>query len=167
LLLQLLPAMNFLRFPHRILALAPLALALLLPARLVAAGDCCTAPDFTFRAVAGPARLLSPLAASKAPWMYRPIAGSPGARTRDGSRQFDYRYKRHLWLMGGVQTVPTGLPLTAETSAADRNAFSQAGLGVGYRLTPAVRAVTNWKTGLGQNSVSPGSQFTVGVALRY
>jgi hypothetical protein len=74
---------------------------------------------------------------------------------------------RHVWLMGGVRTVATGLPLTAETSRADRTAFSQAGLGLGYMVSPTLRAVTNWNTGLGAASVSRGSQFTVGVALRY
>jgi hypothetical protein len=75
--------------------------------------------------------------------------------------------KRHLWLSGGVNTVATGLPLTTEASNSARTSFSQAGLGLGYTLSPAVRAITSWRRGLGTANVSPGSQFTVGVALRY
>lgn len=159
--------MKFPRFSRRFVALVPLAAALLLPAHSASAGDCCAAPETASVAAPVAVHLLSFAAVPDAPWLYQPVAtaGRPG--TPKGSRQFDYMFERHLWLMGGLQTVPTGLPLTAETSTADRNAFSQAGLGVGYRLSPAVRAVTNWKTGLGQSSVSPGSQFTVGVALRY
>lgn len=89
------------------------------------------------------------------------------ARAGGGSKQFNYMVQPHLWLMGGVHALPTGLPFSPETSNADRTAFSQAGLGVGYALSPAVRAISNWNTGLGRFSATPGSQFTVGVSLHY
>lgn len=99
-------------------------------------------------------------------WMFSaPAAGR--SRSVAGSRQLDYMVERHLWLMGGVRTLPTGRPLTPATSNADRTAYSLAGLGVGYTLSPSARAITNWTTGLGPYTVSRGSQFTVGVALRY
>ena len=66
-----------------------------------------------------------------------------------------------------AQLVPAGRPLTPETSAADRTLFSQAGVGVGYTLSPTLRATSNWNTGLGRYNVSPGSQFTLGIAVRY
>ena len=46
-------------------------------------------------------------------------------------------------------------------------AYSLAGLGLGYGVSPSVRAISNWATGLGPYTVLPGNQFTVGVALRY
>ena len=69
--------------------------------------------------------------------------------------------------MGGVHTLPTGQPLGSNTSNAERTFYSQAGVGLGYSLSPAVRAITNWNTGLGHFSATPGSQFTVGVSLHY
>ncbi len=59
------------------------------------------------------------------------------------------------------------MPLTAAASNADRTVYSLAGLGLGYTVSPAVRAATNWTTGLGPGTVSPGSQFTVGVVWRH
>ena len=101
-------------------------------------------------------------------WMFKSpalVAGRP--RPAADSRQVDYLVDRHFWLMGEVRTLPTGVPLTPATSNADRTAYSLAGLGVGYTLSPSLRAITNWATGLGPYTVSPGSQFTVGVAWRY
>ncbi|MGY3091258.1 hypothetical protein ACVWYF_004324 [Hymenobacter sp. UYAg731] len=89
------------------------------------------------------------------------------ARTGGSPKQFNYMVQRHLWVMGGVHTLPTGIPFSSETSNADRTAYSQAGLGVGYMISPAVRAISNWNTGLGRASATPGSQFTVGVSLHY
>lgn len=150
------------------LFLAGAALVLSAPAAPVAAAGCCVAgepapaPAPPLPGRPGPRWASAPLA----PWMFAtPVAGRP--RRAAGGRQFDYMFERHLWLMGGVRTVPTGRPLDAETSNADRTAFSQAGLGLGYVLSPAVRAISSWTTGLGPNTVSPGSQFIVGVAWRY
>ena len=100
--------------------------------------------------------------------MYRAPAavGAPLGRVQGGS-QFAYMVERHVWLTGGVRTVPTGQPLGPNASNAERTAFSQAGLGLGYTLSEAVRAITNWNAGLGPTSVSPGNQFTVGVTWRH
>ena len=156
--------------PHfrRFFLLALLAVALL-PARPAAARGCCAAhdPDSVAAVAAAPVRRLSLATVPDAPWMYMHFGSARRVRTHSGSRQFDYMFEPHLWLMGSYLTVPTGLPLIAITGSTDRNSFSQAGVGVGYMLTHSLRAITNWKTGLGQSSVSPGSQFTVGVALRY
>ena len=147
--------------------LFPFAVAmLLLPAGPAVAGECCAATDHATPAAEATARRLTLAAASATPWMFmNPVVSHLPKRA--GSRQFDYMVEHHLWLMGGVQLVPTGLPLTPETSAADRTSFSQAGVGVGYRLSPTLRATSNWNTGLGRYNVSPGSQFTLGIAVRY
>ena len=137
------------------------AALLLLPASPAVAGECCAATDPVTPAAEIPARR-RPLAA--VPWMYlNPVASHLPRRT--GSRMFDYMAGPRLWLTGGLRTLPTGLLLTAETSNADRNTFAQAGLGLGYLLLPKVRAISSWNTGFGRYSVSPGSQFAVGVAL--
>lgn len=147
--------------------LFPFAVALLLlPTGPAVAGECCASIDPATPAPAAPARRLTLAAAPATPWMFmNPVASHLPKRA--GSRQFDYMVEPHFWLMGGVQLVPTGLPLTPETSAADRTSFSQAGVGVGYMLSPTLRAISNWHTGLGRYNVSPGSQFTLGIAVRY
>lgn len=140
---------------------------LLLPARPATAADCCTAAasSDTLGTDAAPHHLL--LAAVPASsWMFlEPKVGHLPKRA--GGQQFDYMVEPHLWLMGGVQQLPTGVPLTAETSAVDRTSFSQAGVGVGYMLSHKLRATSNWNTGLGRYNVAPGSQFTLGIAVRY
>ena len=146
--------------------LFPVAVAMLLSAVPAVAGGCCAATAPVTPAAEATASPLPLAAAPDAPWMYRsPVVGHLPRRA--GSRQFDYMVEQRLWLMGGVRTVPTGVLLTPETSAGDRNSFSQAGVGLGYMLSPALRAVSNWNTGLGRYNVSPGSQFTLGIALRY
>lgn len=132
------------------------------------AAGCCTArvpePLASLPAAEQPASRWA--AAPLAAWMFvAPTIASLPKRDA-GSRQFEYRFERHFWLMGGVRTLPAGLPLTLATSSADRTAYSLAGLGLSYGLSPAVRATTNWTTGIGPNTVSPGSQFTVGLSLR-
>ena len=130
------------------------------------ATDCCAGSPPAPPATATPAetfagRQAAPLAA----WMF--VAPTATSRPKRASgRQFEYMFERHFWLMGGVRTLPAGLPLTPATSSADREVYSLAGLGLSYGLSPAVRATTNWTTGLGPYTVSPGSQFTVGLSLR-
>ncbi|WP_210522143.1 hypothetical protein [Hymenobacter terricola] len=146
--------------------LFPFAVAMLLPAGPAVAGGCCASTDLATPAAEAPARRLTLAAAPATPWMFMSPVASHLPR-QAGSRQFNYMVEHHLWLMGGVQMVPTGLLLTPETSAGDRTSFSQAGVGVGYTLSPTLRATSNWNTGLGRYNVSPGSQFTLGIAVRY
>ena len=147
--------------------LFPFAVAmLLLPAGPAVAGECCAATDPATPASEAPARRLTLSAAPATPWIFMDPVVSHLPR-RAGNRQFDYMVEHHLWLMGGVQQLPTGVLLTPETSAGDRTSFSQAGVGVGYMLSPTLRATSNWNTGLGRYNVSPGSQFTLGIAVRY
>ena len=128
------------------------------------AGNCCAATD-TVLAAAHPHRLVLS-AMLDAPWMFmNPVTGH--LRGRSGNRQFDYMLEHHFWLMGGVQMLPTGLLFTPDTSAADRNSFSQARVGVGYMVSARLRAISNWNAGLGRYNVSPGNQFTLGIAVRY
>ena len=147
--------------------LFPFAVAmLLLPTGPAMAGECCAATDPATPAVEAAARCLTLATAPATPWMFiHPVVGRLPKPA--GSRQLDYLFEQHLWLMGGVQQVPTGLLLTPETSAADRRSFSQAGVGVGYMVSPRLRAISNWNAGLGRYNVSPGNQFTVGIAVRY
>lgn len=130
------------------------------------AGGCCAA-SASEPAAPGAAEVLAgrseaPLAA----WMFTPPAAADLPQRPAGRQQFEYRVERHFWLMGGVRVLPTGQPLTPATSRAEREAYSLAGLGLSYSVSPAVRATTNWATGLGPNTVAPGSQFTLGVSLR-
>lgn len=142
------------------------AMLLLLPASPAVANECCAATDSAISAPELPARRLTLAVAPDASWMFlNPVVSHLPRRA--AGRQFDYLVKPHLWLMGGVRVVPTGVLITPETSAGDRNSFSQAGVGLGYMLSPALRAVSNWNTGLGRYNVLPGSQFTLGVAVRY
>ncbi len=145
--------------------LFPLAAALLLlPAGPAVAGKCCAATDTLLPEAH--ARRLALSAMFDAPWMFmNPVTGH--LPKRSGSRQFDYMFEHHFWLTGGVQVLPTGLLFTPETSAADRSSFSQARIGVGYMLSAKLRAISNWNAGLGRYNVSPGNQFTVGIAVRY
>ncbi|MEL5995239.1 hypothetical protein [Hymenobacter segetis] len=137
-----------------------------LEAPAVAAAPCCAAhePDAP-GAVAEPGR-------RAAPWSFMAPAAhlthlARAGRADGSSKQFDYRVQQHVWLTGGVHMLPTGIPFSAETSNADRTAYSQAGLGLGYTISPAVRAISCWSTGLGRFSATPGRQFTVGVSLYY
>ena len=112
LLYQLLPAMYFAPHFRRFFLLALLAVALL-PARPAAARGCCAAhdPDSVAAVAAAPVRRLSLATVPDAPWMYMHFGSARRVRTHSGSRQFDYMFEPHLWLMGSYLTVPTGLPL--------------------------------------------------------
>lgn len=158
---------------RRLFSCSWLGLALarpLLTAAAPAAG--CCAAGLAPAGLAGAALPLASLPAEPlAYWIFLALAarsrGTAGRGPASGASQFAYRLERHWWLLGGVRTLPTGLPLGPQTSSADRTAYALAGLGLGYRLSPTVRALTNWNRGLGPSPVSPGSQFTVGLALHY
>lgn len=107
-------------------------------------------------------------AAGGTPWSFMAPTVAPSSAARaGGSKQFGYMVQSHWWLMGGVHALPTGVPFSPETSCANRTAYSQASLGLGYSISPTVRAISNWNTGLGRFSATPGSQFAVGVRLHY
>lgn len=101
-------------------------------------------------------------------WLYAaPAAPNAGLSARLRHRTQQVLGEKHLLFNAGVRTLPAGLPLGPDVSNADRNAYSLAGARLGYRVGRTVYATTSWSTGLGQYSVAPGGQFTIGFAVNY
>jgi hypothetical protein len=73
----------------------------------------------------------------------------------------------HLQFKPDYHSIPTGLADRLGMRRPRGRAYALAGLGASYFLAPGLRATTNWSTGVGRNSVVPGNQFSLGVALRY
>ena len=147
--------------PSKLLRLSFLvgtALVLRQPAGAAEATGCCSAAP----ALPGGASPTPALAFTFRP--PAPLSRIPGPAAADG--QFNRRLPHHRWLMGGVHATPSAYLPMPETSNAERSAFSQAGVGIGYMVSPSLRAISNWNTGLNSTSVSPGSQFTVGISRR-
>lgn len=101
-----------------------------------------------FRAIPSPAKPLAGLLKKN------PLTGYPAGH--------------HLRFMTAWRSVPTGLAdRPAGSLQARSSAYTLVGAGASYRLSHTLRATTNWATGVSRYSVSPGSQFTLGVAVKY
>jgi hypothetical protein len=156
------PTINRLRQAFfRPVLLAGTALAFLASAPAAQATGCCS--DAAHAPVA-PVSISEP---SPAYMFQTPAQLRHLPKSTAGNGQFNHQLPHRLWLTGGVHAVPSAYLPTPETSNAERSAFSQAGLGLGYAVSPSLRAISSWHTGLNTTSVSRGSQFTLGVAWRH
>lgn len=106
-------------------------------------------------------------------WMFRPVpaSASPLGGLLKKNPLTGYAAGQHLRFMTAWRSLPTGLADRPDRPAgslqARNSAYTLVGAGASYRLSHTLRATTNWATGVSRYSVSPGSQFTLGLSVKY